>query len=172
MLVIGLWWSSGFEDQLESGSEPQARTPDYTFEGVRLTSLSPKGKPLYKIETPFMAHFSDDKSMELESPVLSVYRQGAPPMRVHSDRAWISDAGEEIMLLGAVTIIRPETDASTTTTIETENLQLFPNKQTASTEASVLAYNETYRIQGVGGSLHLGNGYFKIHHQARGVYVP
>lgn len=172
MLAIGLWWSYGFEDQVESGSEPQARTPDYTFEGVLLTSLSPLGNPLYKIEAPYMAHFGDDKSMELESPILLVYREDAPPMQVHSDRAWISDAGEEIMLLGAVTIIRPETDASATTTIETQDLRLLPNKQIASTKASVLAYNETYRIQGVGGSLHLGNGYFKIHHQARGVYVP
>lgn len=172
MLAIGLWWSYGFEDQVESGSEPQTRTPDHAFEGVQLTSLDPLGNLSYKVEAPYMAHFSDDKSMELESPVLSVYREDAPPMHVRSDRAWISNAGEEIILLGAVTIIRPETDVGTTTTIETQDLHLFPDKQIANTEASVLAYNETYRIQGVGGSLHLGNGHFRIHHQAKGAYVP
>jgi len=126
----------------------------------------------YRIKAPMMAHFGDDNSIKVESPDMLFYRDDAPPLEVRSEHAWLLSGGEEIMLLGSVSIVRPEIEQTSTLTIQTRNLRVFPEKKSADTDETVLAFNDIYRIQGLGGSIDLGSGYFKIHQQARGVYVP
>lgn len=171
-VAVGVLWLYNLHDEEKLNSEPESRTPDYTYEGILLTSINPKGKMTYRIKAPKMAHYGDDNSIKIESPDMLFYRDDAPPIKVRSEYAWLLSGGEEIMLLGAVSIVRSEIEPTTTLTIETRNLRLLPEKKSADTDEAVLAYNEVYRIQGLGGSINLGSGYFKIHEQARGVYEP
>lgn len=171
IVVIGRWVYEAKEPET-SDPNTNARTPDYTFEGVTLTNIDPSGIPVYRIDAPMMAHFGDDDSAELESPVMQVFRENAPPLTVRSEQAWIASGRSEILLRGEVTILRPELDSRSTLTIETKNLRVFPEQQTATTEESVLAISEDYRLYGEGGSLNLEKGYLRIHHRARGLYAP
>jgi lipopolysaccharide export system protein LptC len=160
--------------QRQAGLRPRSggRLPDYTLEKVTLTSLNNTGKARYRIDSPEMAHFVDDGSTELKSPVLLIFRDNAPPVEVQSERAWIAPNSSEILLIGEVTIVRPENDVRLAYTIVTRDLHVFPDQETATTEQSVLAFNDTYQITGLGGNINFTTGMLKIHHLARGVYVP
>jgi lipopolysaccharide export system protein LptC len=171
-IAVGGLWLYGLQDEEKISVEPEPRTPDYTYEGILLTVVNPEGKMVYRIKAPMMAHFGDDNTIKVKSPDMLFYRDDAPPLEVRSERAWLSSGGEEIMLLGSVSIVRPEIEPTSTLTIKTRNLRVFPEKKSADTDETVLAFNDIYRIQGLGGSIDLDSGYFKIHQQARGVYVP
>ena len=170
-LILGYWL---YLHQRQTGLHPRSegRLPDYTLEGVTLTSLNNTGKARYRINSPEMAHFIDDGSTELDSPVMLFFRDNAPPVEVQSERAWIAPGSSEILLIGEVIIVRPENDVRTTYTIVTRDLRVFPDQEAATTEEPVLAFNNTYHITGLGGSINLANGVLKIHNLARGVYVP
>jgi lipopolysaccharide export system protein LptC len=171
LVIAGLWLYRLNEPEILD-PRIEVRTPDYTFEGVTMTNIAPSGIPLYRIDAPKMAHFSDDDSAELESPIMQIFRDSAPPLTVRSQQAWIASGRSEILLRGEVTILRPELDSRSTLTIETKNLRVFPKQQTATTEESVLAFSEDYRLYGEGGSIDLEKGYLRIHHRARGLYAP
>ena len=160
--------------QRQTGLRPRSegRLPDYTLEGVTLTSLNNTGKARYRIDSPEMAHFINDGSTELDSPVMLFFRDDAPPVEVQSERAWIAPNSSEILLIGEVIIVRPENEVRRAYTIVTRDLRVFPDQEAATTEQSVLAFNDTYHITGLGGSINLANGVLKIHNLARGVYVP
>ncbi len=172
VLVLAGLWLYGFDEPVTSAPRSDVRTPDYTFEDVTITNIDRLGTPMYRIEAPKMAHFSDDDSAELEAPIMQIFRKNAPPLMVRSEQAWIASGRSEILLRGEVTIQRPELDSRSTLTIETKNLRVFPEQQTATTEESVLAFSEAYRLQGEGGSINLAKGYLRIHNRARGSYAP
>jgi lipopolysaccharide export system protein LptC len=179
-MVVGLLLAVmilGYELELyqrQAGLLPRSegRFPDYTLEGVTLTSLDNTGKARYRIDSPKMAHFVDDGSTELESPVLLIFRDNAPPVEVQSERAWIAPNSSEVLLIGEVIIVRPKNDVRMAYTIVTRDLHVFPDQEAATTEQSVLAFNDTYQITGLGGSINFATGALKIRHLARGVYVP
>jgi lipopolysaccharide export system protein LptC len=173
LIVMILGYELGlFQRQAGLRPRSEGRLPDYTLESVTLTSLNNMGKARYRIDSPEMAHFVDDGSTELESPVLQIFRDNAPPVEVQSERAWIASNSSEILLIGEVIIVRQENDVRLAYTIVTRDLHVFPDQETATTEQSVLAFNDTYQITGLGGSINFTTGTLKIHHLARGVYVP
>lgn len=171
LALIGIW-VFGLDESPISPQRADRRTPDHTLEDVTLTNMDASGTPMYRIETPKMSHYSDDDSAELESPTMQIFRNNAPPLTVHSERAWIASGRSEILLRGEVTIHRPELDSRSTLTIETKNLRIFPEQQTALTEEFVLAHTAAYRLQGVGADINLDRGQLRIHDRARGLYAP
>lgn len=171
-MIVVSYWIERFREQATFGPLDNLRIPDHTLEYITLTSFDYLGVPRYRIEAPLMTHFDDDDSTELESPMMLIFRPSSPPFEVRSERAWMSSGRTEIFLMGEVTIIRKGIDAQATTTIKTQNLRVFPRREFASTEKSILATNARYRIRGQGGSINLRNGKVKIFHQAKGLYEP
>lgn len=172
VLIVIVVWVYALQESPSSPHRNDMRVPDHTFEDVTLTNIDVSGTPMYRIETPKMSHYADDDSAELESPTMQIFRDNAPPLTVHSQQAWIASGRSEILLRGEVKIFRPELDSRSTLTIETKNLRLFPEEQTATTDESVLAYTAAYRLQGVGASINLNKGHLRVHNQARGLYAP
>ncbi len=119
-----------------------------------------------------MAHFSDDGSTEFESPAMLIFRRSAPPLKVQSERAWVSSDKREIFLMGKVIVIIQELEAQTTSTIRTRDLRVFPQQATATTRQSILAFNAHHQIQGIGGTINLINGKLKIFDKVRSLHEP
>ena len=171
-MIVIFYWATRLHKQTTFGTEDEARIPDHTLEQVMLTSLDQSGVPEYQIEAPQMAHFSDDDSIEFDSPVMLVFRRSAPPLRIESEHAWISSDNKEIFLRGKVTIILQELETQACATIKTRDLRVFPQQETAITSQSILAFNTQHQIQGIGGFINYFNGRIKIFREVRGLYDP
>ncbi len=173
ILTIALsYWIEGYREKSGLTPSPGVRLPDYTLEHATLIALDESGIPEYQIATPLMEHFKEDDTTELETPEMLFFRDEAPPTEVQSDRAKMLSGGDNILLLGNVTIVRPDDDASPLYTIITRDLEVFPKQESATTEQHVLAFSERYIIQGLGGSINLLSGKVKLYRFARGVYEP
>jgi LPS export ABC transporter protein LptC len=86
----------------------------------------------------------------IAGPVIQWHETGLPPLTIESERGWVAHEGEEIRLLGRVTIDRPATHPDGPLQLVTADLRLFPQDQRATTASRVVATSPSYRIEGVG----------------------
>ena len=173
LTIIFSAWLLHFSTELVSTiHQRDSRVPEYTLTNIVLTATEPSGAPQYRIKAMSMAHFSDDNTSELEQPHFWFYRDAERPLKAKSERAWISGAGDEILLLGKVDIVQPKTQMHRPFTVETRDLRVFPDKRVGITASPIKADSGRYHLQGVGGDINLLDGSVRIHSEVSSVYEP
>jgi lipopolysaccharide export system protein LptC len=95
------------------------------------------GRRHRKLTTPHLRHYPDDDSSELDRPVLTVFKEGAPPWVIRSETGWISDDGDEIILQGRVFIDREAGEGTRPVHIKTRELRVRPEEEYAQTDELV-----------------------------------
>lgn len=137
--------------------------------------LDRRGTPLISPPPPVTETgdaFPPGGRSNIVAPVIHWHETGLPPLEIVSERGWVAREGDEIRLLGRVTIDRPATHPDGALHLVTRDLRLFPQEQQASTEAHVVATTPTYRVEGVGMEMDMKAQRIVVLSQVEGEHVP
>ena len=101
-IALLAWWYSASRAPETAVATDTQRRPDYVVENLSGVTMGTNGRPARLLATPLLRHYPDDQSSEVETPVMTVFSEDAPPWVISSERGWISADGDELLLQGAV----------------------------------------------------------------------
>jgi lipopolysaccharide export system protein LptC len=99
--LLAWWYSTSRAPETVVAADTQRR-PDFVVENLTGLTMGTNGRPARLLATPLLRHYPDDGSSEVETPVITVFSEDAPPWVISSERGWISADGDELLLQGAV----------------------------------------------------------------------
>lgn len=169
--ALAWWYGGGGPDDETGPAERPGHVPESFARNLKTTSMDPQGRPARSLTTPLVTRYLDDQSSELETPVLTVYKEGEPPWVIHSERAWVSADGQTALLKGKVRISRDGTPDTRPIAIDTTNLLVRPKDDYAETDEFATLVSQQSRASGVGARAWLGSqNRIRLLSQARGHY--
>lgn len=101
-IALVAWWYSASRAPETAVATDTQRRPDFVVENLTGVTMGMNGRPARLLATPLLQHYPDDESSEVETPVMTVFSEDAPPWVIRSERGWISADGDELLLQGAV----------------------------------------------------------------------
>jgi lipopolysaccharide export system protein LptC len=101
-IALLAWWYSATRTPESAVATDTQRRPDFVVENLTGVTMGMNGRPARLLATPLLRHYPDDQSSEMETPVMTVFSEDAPPWIISSERGWISADGDELLLQGAV----------------------------------------------------------------------
>ncbi len=109
-------------------------SPDYVSKGYSKWEMDGQGKLKKQLLTDEIIHFSDDGITHLLNPLISFYRDSAPPWVIRSATGILSADGKELLLNGKVAIDRAASAHVLGLRINTSNLKVSPETSYAETK--------------------------------------
>lgn len=146
--------------------------PDAIVENISARRFDENGQVKYRLIAPYMMHFGDDDSSELQSPTLVNYRPGAPPVTITGRHARITAKGEVIYLWDDVVVNRGAMADRPAITGRMPDLLVQPNLGTAFTNSPVEITQEKSWVKGVGMNIDNNTSTFVLQSRVTGLYFP
>lgn len=140
LLLIGslaglTFWLQSVSDMPVGGRDGRLRhDPDFIVEGFSVRRFDSTGALQHTLVAQRMAHFPDDDSTRVDAPRVTFH--GAAPLQLGADTALVSQDAKEVRLDGNVRLLRSG-NGSPDTLVATSTLTLFPDEETARTDAPV-----------------------------------
>jgi len=146
---------------------------DYTMTGFTLTTMDEDGATQYRLTSAQLIHYEGDATAQFEQPDVTIYGKGLPVWHIVSDQGELTAAGDEVHLLGNVTITKINQDGTQpAVTIFTKNLWLYPEQELAQTDEGVEIKQPSGTLWGTGMRANLAAQQFELLSDVRGWYVP
>lgn len=165
-------WSIYISKKLRLLTTVDSTQPDTFMENIVATIINDEGKRSLIIESPKMIHYPDNDTTDIQTPHITVFRDSPEPWHINSDYAKATQGINKIFFWSNVIIHHAKDIATTTTTLKTATLTVFPHQQIAKTEDAVTLVQPETTIHAVGMMANLEEGIVKLISQARGEYVP
>ncbi|MEJ2214592.1 MAG: LPS export ABC transporter periplasmic protein LptC [Gammaproteobacteria bacterium] len=176
LLSVGIvgWYISGQVTQEKPRQEESApHVPAYFVRNLYATSMGPDGLPIRKLETRYVVQWLDDETTEMETPRYYFHRQDGPPWYVTSEQGWLSADGEQALLSGRVTALRPAGENNPPFKMITRDLRIQPKNNYMETDHPVFAKSREDTIDAVGMQAWMNEpGRIKFLSDVRAHYVP
>lgn len=166
------WWLAerGAVEETRPVAAP-GHVPESFATNLRSVGMDPQGRPARSLETARLTRFLDDKTSELESPVLKIFREGEPPWVIRSERARVSPDGDTAVLEGKVRISRDAAPGIRPVAVDTSNVLVRRQEDYLETAEPATLVSQRSRASGVGVQAWLGTeNRIKLLSQARGHY--
>lgn len=139
-----VWTHSG------AGADATASTrSDYVLHDFEIVSLDSQGKESFTLRGPRLQRDPGAKSMTLETPVFQVPDRNGAYWDVRAQRGLVPDDGKQLRLRGKVVANSPQ-QTPPPTRIETEELNLFPRENRASSASTVTVTRPGLTMRGRG----------------------
>lgn len=148
------------------------KKPDSFMEGVIATTLGKEGKPILKLISPKMIHYPENDMTTIAEPRVTVYRKSPQPWFIDADYAKASNGINSILFWSHVNIHHPSDVENPTTSLLTESLTIFPDRQMASTDEAVTFIQPDTTVHAVGMLADLNDNTIKLLSQTQGEYAP
>ncbi len=146
--------------------------PDAVMENVVALILNKEGTPSLKVTTPKMTHYASNDATEIEKPIVTVYRHSPNPWHISSNYAKASKGISEILFWDHVVLHHLEDKENPTTTMSTDTLTIFPDKQTAQTDQAITIKQPDTIVHAIGMLANMNNGTIELLSKAEGEYAP
>lgn len=121
--------------------------PDFIIDNFSVRRFGPEGNLQHTLRSIRMVHYPDDDSTVATLPDVTFHR--VPPSRLSADSAWVSTDAKEVRLDGNVRLVRTGLDALDTV-VTTTRLSIFPDEETARSDAPVTVTQGQSVINGTG----------------------
>jgi lipopolysaccharide export system protein LptC len=172
-LCLSTWSIFITQQSTPKTTEINFNRPDMFMEQVIATIINKEGKPTLKVVTPKMIHYAQSDSTDITTPMITVFRKDSPkPWTINANFAKATDGITQILFWDNVTIFHPSDENNPTTTMKTDTLTVFPQKQTAETDKAILITQPTSTIHAIGMQANLNDGTVKLLSQATEEYAP
>ncbi len=149
-LLLSNWLSRQAEDKRERREQVRRQIPDYFLTDFTATTMGPKGQPEYRLSAMRMEHYPDTDTAVLMQPRILLYGDGEANWHARADGGRVGPGGEVVYLNGNVEIHQPGETGSPPRMLETEHIQIYPQKNYAETDAPVTITGPQTQIYGVG----------------------
>jgi lipopolysaccharide export system protein LptC len=127
---------------------PLPGTPDFIVDRVVVTQFDETGQARYKLFADRLTHFNENDDLELGKPRLVSLRPDQPQVQASSHRARVINAGETVLMEGAVLIQRPAGGGQPAMTIRAERMTAVPDEERFTTDVPALIERGDARLAG------------------------
>jgi lipopolysaccharide export system protein LptC len=173
LIIIGVfsWWlMKTSEPELERKDVP-LHSADFFSVGYTKIEMNLQGLPKTRLVADKMTHYSDDKTTELDRPVMTFYKLGKPTWIIKSETGFRPAGGELLFLNGKVNMNRKQAPGVNPITVNTTNVRVKPNKHYAETDDWAEIITPSDWISGVGMQINFAERiHLKVLAKARSVY--
>lgn len=170
LAAIACGWSVWTESGHARDSTVALRS-DYVLHDFEIVSLDVQGKESFTLRGPRLQRDPGAKSMTLETPVFLVPDRHGNYWDVRALRGLVPDDGKELRLRGKVVATSPE-QTPPATRIETEQLNLFPGENRATSAATVVLTRPGLTMRGRGLRAELDRQQVSLLSEVHARYVP
>lgn len=146
--------------------------PDYSLNNFELTAMNADGRPRYRLQAASLRHYADDDTADLTAPRLKVFRDGAAPWWVQSQRAAVASGGSSVTLTEDVEARRLTAVPGERLEMYTSVLEVIPDRQYAATPAPVTLVTDRGVTRGVGLEADFKAQQYRLLAQVHGDYAP
>lgn len=165
-----LWLERAVQAPEYDNSGRMRHDPDFIAEDFGVTKMGLAGKPEYRLSAARMLHYPDDNSTDIVAPRLEQSRDGEPPIVIRADRGTVSGNGEEAGFSGNVVVVRAAGGGRSELRVETDYLQVIPDRNLARTDKPVIITEGRSRLAGTGMEFNSKTRQFALLSQVRATY--
>jgi lipopolysaccharide export system protein LptC len=133
--------------QEDNGSR---RAPDYVVENFSAVRMGEDGAARHMLIGKSMVHYPEDDTTDVENPHFIGTEPAKPAVQIKADKARMSAKGEDIYLMGNVTVLRNAGKGRGETTMKTSLLHLIPDDDIAKTDKPVVITETNATMKAVG----------------------
>ena len=152
-------------------ADTAATRSDYVLHDFEIVSLDSQGKESFTLRGPRLQRDPGAKSMTLETPVFQVPDRNGAYWDVRAQRGLVPDDGKQLRLRGKVVANSPR-QTPPPTRIETEQLNLFPRQNRATSAATVSITRPGLTMRGHGMQADFDRQQVSLLSDVRTRYVP
>lgn len=178
LIILGsaaaLWFLSQRDAPVEvSHADTAPDTPSVSFDGVEMVINAANGKPQYKLLAARYQLYETENRSQFDLPSITLYDNEGRQIHAQALQGETQDDSSVITLTGSVRInqAQPGND-SHPLVITTERLIVFPEKQRATTDSTIMATRGAEMFSAQGMSLDLKKEVLYLHSDVEGVYQP
>ena len=168
LAAASLWLERAVQAPEHDKSGKLRHDPDFIAEDFGITKMDVTGKPEYILSAERMQHYPDDESTSVVAPRLVQRHDNANPVVIRADRALIAKNGEEASFYGSVVVVREAGRGQSELRVQTEYLQVVPDRDLARTDKPVIITEGDSRLSGVGMEFNNKTRQFALLSQVRG----
>lgn len=161
-----LWRPSGNE----AGATAAAGRSDYVLRDFELVALDNEGKEAFTLRAPLLQETPGARTMDLTTPLFLLPDKQGQYWEVRAKTGWVSAKQDEIRLRGDVHA-KGERGASGPTDFRTQELNIFPDSDRATSTVAVNITQPGSIIDGHGLEVDLASKRYKLQSQVRSRYV-
>lgn len=170
LAAAGLWLERAVQAPERDQSGQSRHDPDFIAEDFGVTKMGTSGKPEYSLSAARMLHYPDDDSTDIVAPRLEQRHDNAAPIVIRADRGVISRNGAEASFYGNVVVVREAGQGRSELRVQTEYLQIVPDRDLARTDKPVVITEGRSRLTGVGMQFNNKSRQFALLSQVRGSF--
>jgi len=170
LAAASLWLERAVQGPEHDRSGKTRHDPDFVAEDFGIVKMNAAGKPEYTLSAERMLHYPDDGSTSIVAPRLVQRHDNAPPIVIRADRGLVSKNGDEASFHGNVVVVREAGRGQNELRVQTEYLQVFPDRDLARTDKAVVITEGRSRLAGAGMELNNKTRQFTLRSQVRGTF--
>ena len=170
LAAASLWLERAVQAPEYDKSGKTRHDPDFIAEDFGITKMDAAGKPEYILSAERMQHYPDDESTSVVAPRLVQRHDNANPVVIRADRGLIAKNGEEASFYGSVVVVREAGRGQSELRVQTEYLQVIPDRDLARTDKPVIITEGRSRLSGVGMEFNNRTRQFALQSQVRGTF--
>lgn len=172
-ILAGLtYWLQGVVDGTTLRNTGKLRhDPDAIAENFTVRQLDETGRVKYRLSAPYLVHYPDDESSELQFPTLISFRPNSPPLTITANHAWATAKGEVIYLWENVRVARAATGKQAELISRSPDLTVQTETGFAFTASPVEITQGQSRVTGVGAQIDRDTSTFVLLSQVKGLYI-
>lgn len=144
---------------------------DYVMHDFEVVALDKQGKESVTLRAPEMHRNPGDESFTITAPLFLLPDRDGHYWQMRSRTGWMSPDHSQLRLIDQVTGTSPP-EAQATTTFRTERLDIFPERDLASTDLAVTIRQPGSILSGQGFETNLKTKAYAFKSQVRSVYAP
>lgn len=172
LMVLGglVWWLDETSSPDFTTHKLSADRPDliaYHVVGVHFDAF---GKPVGKLSSPELRHYQVNNVSWLISPVLEQFSPNKPQLTISSQRAKLLQDTDEIIMYEQVQLIRAASNDKPMITMNTSNVTIDIDKETARSQAAMSAVAGSHHVDAVGFDFDHKNEILNLHKQVKVMY--
>lgn len=144
---------------------------DYILHDFEIVALDSHGTEAFILRAPLLEQHPEDRTIEVETPLFLLPDAQDGYWEVRSNNALVTAAHDEIRLREDVRV-EGTSNSGQPVTMNTEQLNVFPETRLASTDERVTVEQPGSTIQGRGMEVDLAAKRYEFHSEVRSRYVP
>ncbi len=168
LAAAGLWLERAVQPPERDNTGSLRHDPDFIAEDFGITKMDAGGKPEYSLSALRMLHYPDDQTTDIVEPRLVQRHEADAPVVIRADRGLLSRNGDVASFFGNVVVVREASRERSELRMQTEYLQIVPDRDLARTDKPVVITEHGSRLAGVGMEFNNKTRQFTLLSQVRG----
>lgn len=164
-------WSAWRNRDIPAPARIAADRSDYVMKDFEMIALDRQGKEALTLRSPEMHRNPKDQTFDITTPVFLLPDDQGQYWQMRSEKGWMSPKGEELRLTGDVRGTSPE-GAAQPTLLQTQRLNVFPNKNVAASDDTVTITRPGSILTGRGFETNLKTKEYEFKSQVKSIYEP